>query len=276
MKKLIKIVVVLVLLLVIGGGLFLIFGLNAAVKAGVEKGGSHVLKTEVSLAQVKLSPWSGKGTLEGLLVKNPEGFSEGNAFELGKVHVDIKPSSVMSDKVVLREVIIDGPVITYDRELSKSNIGQLKKNIEELAGPKEEKPEEPEPEKEDKGEGKQVALEHFVLQNGEVRITSKLLKGEGVTLQLPKIELNDIGTGNKTASVAEVINKVYAAVAAAVVKAIEESDISIEGGVDALKEMAADAGDLDKILESMDGDDMKKTTDSVKEGLKGILGGAEE
>mgnify|MGYP006288808383 CR=1 FL=1 len=269
MKKFVKLIIVLVVLILIAGGIFFLFGLNAVVRTGVEQGGSHFLKTGVTLKEVNLSPFSGRGTLKGLQIKNPEGFTEGNAFTLDHVNVELEPGSLFSDKIVINELVIDGPVITYDRALTKSNIGQLKKNVEALAGAEEKAPPEEKPEKK---EGKQVALKHFVLENGKVRLTSNLVRGKAVTLSLPRIELNDIGTGDKKATAAEVVNQVYSAVLAAVVKAVNQSGAVLKAGGETLKNITEQAGNLDKVLESS-GETVKDATDSVTKGIKGLLGG---
>lgn len=269
MKKFIKLIIALVVLILIAGGIFFLFVLNAVVRTGVEQGGSHVLKTGVILKEVNLSPFSGRGTLKGLQIKNPEGFTAGNAFTLDNVNVELEPRSLFSDKIVINELVIDGPVITYDRALTKSNIGLIKKNVEALAGAEEKAPSEEKPKKK---EGKQVALKHFVLENGKVRLTSNLVQGKAVTLSLPRIELNDIGTGDKKATAAEVVNQVYGAVLAAVVKAVNQSGAVLKAGGETLKNITEQAGNLDKVFESS-GDTVKDATDSVTEGIKGLLGG---
>ncbi|MFO7821571.1 MAG: AsmA family protein [Lentisphaeria bacterium] len=272
MKKFLIILGVVVLLLVIAGGLVVMFGLNAAVKAGVEKGGSHVLKTEVTLDSVKLSPFSGKGTLGGLRIKNPEGFTAGDAFVLDKVHVSLKPSSLLSDKIVIKEVMVDGPVITYNQALTKSNIGQLKKNIDAFVGEDKKAEQKPEEKPVEKDEGKQITLEHFVLKNGKVSLTSNLVKGKSVTVALPRIELKNIGTDEKKASPAEVVKKVYTAILEAVVQAVNQSDAVLQAGGEALKQLSDQAGEIGGALEST-GDKAKDTADSVTEGIRGLLGG---
>ncbi len=131
------------LLLVLGlGGLILLIGvyigvayfLGSIVKTGVNSLGPRLTQTKVELASARLSPLTGSGTLSGLVVGNPRGWSDGNAFALGKVHVDVEPFSLFGDAIVVNEISIDEPVFNYETKIVSSNIKDLLKNIEAFTG----------------------------------------------------------------------------------------------------------------------------------------------
>jgi hypothetical protein len=52
---------------------------------------------------------SGRGALRGFRVTNPSGFSDDDAFKFDEVSVAIDISSINSDPIVNREVVIAGP-----------------------------------------------------------------------------------------------------------------------------------------------------------------------
>jgi uncharacterized protein YxeA len=81
-KTLISLVVVLIL--VVGAGFFYI---DSIVKSGIEVVGSEVLGTRVTVASVSISPLSGNGTIRGLTIGNPEGYTSENIMQLGEVSV---------------------------------------------------------------------------------------------------------------------------------------------------------------------------------------------
>lgn len=110
------------------------FFLGSIVKAGVNSLGPKLTQTKVELAGANIMPLSGKGTLSGLAVGNPKGWSEGNAFYLGKIQVDIAPLSLFSDHIVVNKITIDGPEFLYETKIVSSNIQDLLKNIEAFAG----------------------------------------------------------------------------------------------------------------------------------------------
>lgn len=108
--------------------------LGSIVKAGVNNFGPKLTQSKVELGSANLSPLTGSGTLSGLTVGNPVGWSDGNAFSLGRVHVDLEPFSIFGDHVVINEIVIDQPQFNYETKIVASNIKDLLKNIEEFAG----------------------------------------------------------------------------------------------------------------------------------------------
>ncbi len=130
-------------LLVLGlGGLIVLIAayigvayfLGSVVKTGVNNFGPRLTQTRVELSGAHLSPLTGSGTLSGLTVGNPKGWSEGNAFSLGRVHVDVEPLSLFGDHIVVNEIVIDEPLFNYETKIFSSNIKDLLKNIEAYTG----------------------------------------------------------------------------------------------------------------------------------------------
>ena len=130
-------------LYVIGGGLLVVllavylcltFFLGSIVRSGVNSFGPKLTQTKVELAEANISPLSGKGSLRGLSVDNPKGWSDGHAFSLGRVEVDMQPFSVFGDCIVINEITIDQPEFLYETKIVSSNIKDLLKNIEAFTG----------------------------------------------------------------------------------------------------------------------------------------------
>jgi len=162
----------------------LTFFLGSIVKAGVNSFGPKLTQTKVALAGANISPLTGSGTLSGLAVANPKGWSDANAFYLGKIHVDIEPFSVFGDHIVINEIIIDQPEFLYETKVIASNIKDLLKNIEEFTGQGGEEP------KTKSGQPIKFVVKKFRLTNG----TARLGLGAGaIPLPLPPISLDDIG-----------------------------------------------------------------------------------
>lgn len=129
------------LLLGLGGLIVLVaayigvaYFLGSIVKAGVNSFGPKLTQSKVVLQGAHISPLTGSGTLTGLAVGNPRGWSEGDAFTLGKVHVDVEPFSIFGDHIVVNEIAIDAPVFNYETKIVASNIKDLLKNIQQFAG----------------------------------------------------------------------------------------------------------------------------------------------
>lgn len=163
------------------------FFLGSVVKAGVNRLGPKITQTKVELANASISPVSGAGTLTGLFVGNPPGWSSDKAFYLGQIHVDLEPFSVLGDHVVINEIIIDQPEFVYETKVVASNIGDLLKNIEQSVGSSSKTPEDgAKTEKPMK-----LEVKKFTLRNGKVTLG---VGPAAVTLSMPPIELTDLGT----------------------------------------------------------------------------------
>lgn len=226
--------------------------LNRGVKAGVEKYGPEITKTSVRLDSANLSVFSGSGSLKGLYVGNPEGFSEENLFGLGQIDIDLQPRTVLSDRIIIDKIHIREPAIRYEQKMSGSNIQKLLRNIEEFTGPAEEPPEEPEA---GEGPGKQVVIRELIIEEGS--IYSSML-GTGATVNLPRIELNDIGEEGNRKTIGQVvqlvIDEILGKVGSALTnsgklledggkKLLEEGGGRVREGADKIKEEAGKAGD---------------------------------
>jgi hypothetical protein len=79
-------------------------------------------QTNVSLSEVDIELTSGKGALRGFSVTNPKGFSDDDAFKFDEVAVTLDISTVRSDPVVIKEIVIQGPSIVYQFGDNGSNL----------------------------------------------------------------------------------------------------------------------------------------------------------
>ena len=236
--------------LLIGGGLlivviaaavfFLFAGLGDLVKAVVEKSGSDVTKVSVTLDNAEVAPTDGRAALHGLTVGNPAGFETDSAFKMGSISVTIDTATVTQDPIVIKEVVVASPEVTYELGAEGSNLDAIQKNVESFGGSGGGKAE-------SGSEGPKVIIEHLYVRNGKVNVSATALGGQSMSADLPEIHLQDIGKEEGGASHAEVAEEVMAALTS-----------QIGGFVGGL--------DLGGILEGV--------TD-LPEGLKGLTGGVE-
>ena len=206
------VVVVAVLMLVLGN-------INPIVKKGVETAGPKILKAPVTLDKVDISVLSGSGKLSGLTIGNPTGFQTEYAFQLGKVEVELDTGSLTTDTIHVKKILIDSPSIIFEGAFDKNNLGQLQKNAKaSTASDKSGAP----AEKQQAAEGgdKKILIDHLTIQNGDASISMKLLTDQQQTVELPTIELKDIGK-DKATTLADAMEIVLAAINKAVVPAIQ-------------------------------------------------------
>ncbi len=215
-----------------------VFFASHVVRNTINTIGPVALGVPVSVDKVRAYPLRGKIHIQGLVIGNPEGFKTESLFRMGELHIDIAPRSMLTDTIIIREISVTAPEITYEMTLKGSNIGVLQK---QLGGDAEEepKPEEPEPAAEE-APGKKVIIERFVLSDGKVSLSLPGMMGTALPLPLPTIELKDIGKEKEGASVTEVISNVFGAIFKAVADVVTASGKLIGDGVSAIGGAAVD------------------------------------
>jgi hypothetical protein len=231
--KILMIIGGVILILLLGGYLYLARNLDGLVVKGVNTYGPQLTQSKVELASASLSPLSGSGTLTGLSVGNPAGWSEGRAFYLGKVQLGVEPKSVVADTVIINEIIIDQPEINYESRIVSSNIKDLLKNIEDFTG-KGEKTAAPD------GKPKKFIVKKFRFTNGKATVQAG---GQALVVPLPEISLDNLGVAENGLTASQLAAVVTRDVLAKVVTATAGAIGSGELSVDKLKEAAKGAGD---------------------------------
>jgi hypothetical protein len=242
MKKILFFGLGALLVLALAVYLTLQFFLGSIVKAGVNKFGPGITQTKVDLQGANLSPLSGAGSLTGLTVGNPAGWSTPNAFYLGKVHIDMEPFSVFRDHIVINEITIEQPEFTYETKIVSSNIGDLLKNIEQSTGAAKSGAQ---PTAKN-GQPIKFEVKKFVLRKGRVTLG---VGPTAVTMPMPPVELNDIGTREGGVPPAAIAAAVMRSVTTSVVAASTQTLLKTGGTSGAAAvEAAKQAGEAIKGL----------------------------
>jgi hypothetical protein len=248
MKKWILRIVYLAVALLIIALVVIFFNLNSIVKKGVETVGPKLTKVEVRLGAAKLSPLNGNGELSKLFVGNPEGYKTPAAIEVGNVKVAVKLRSVLSDTIVVDEVNVQAPVITFEGGLGGNNLSQILKNLE--GSPDDVKPT-PEGKPASEG-GKRFFVKDVVVNGGKINLSiTGLGGGKTLTVPLPPIHLTNIGSENNGVTAAQLCKEILKPIIAS----------AMNSGLEAIK-----SGNLDEL-----GKGATEKAGKAVEGLKGLF-----
>ena len=128
--------------------------------------------------------------LENLHIGNPEGYKTDGLFDLAKVDVKIKLSSLFSQAIEIEHVWIDGVEVTYEKGLTSSNLADLLARFD--SGDESEKPAEDSPKKE-KSSSKPVIIRDLNIEGTRLHPTITLAQGIAPSIPLPPIHLTNIG-----------------------------------------------------------------------------------
>jgi hypothetical protein len=223
------------------------FSLNSIVKKGVETVGPKLTKVEVRLGNAKLSPLSGKGRLSDLFVGNPEGYQTPSAIKLGDIALAVEPGSLLSDTLVVDEINIQAPEITFEGTLSGNNLSKILQNLEAAAGgespDKAAKPDSTKP-------GKKFFVKDFVLKGGKITAAvSTPLGSKSGTLALPEVHLQNIGSRENGVTAAELAKQMMKAIEKVATEAVATGIADIGKGLEGLGK--GSTGQVDKATQTL-------------------------
>ncbi len=224
MKKFVIFLVV-VVGIAAAGFFWLSANLDGIVIGVVERAGTDATKTKVSLDAVDLNLAAGEASMRGLQIGNPSGFESENAISLGVISIKVDTSTLNKDVIVIEEVLIDQPIVAYERKDNDSNLDALKRNLgggeasgaSDYTGPK-------------------FIINSLKFRDGHVSVSG--VREEIVELDLPEIALRNIGSAEGGATPKEIGVQVTQALTSAAVDAVAKEGLNklVGDNVDKVKD----------------------------------------
>ena len=253
---------IILLLILLGVGYYY---LGTLVKEAINRYVPEITGTTTVVEHVDLSLLKGHVEIKGLKIGNPKGYSTNNIFELGQIEVVFQPKSVLTDKIIVNSVLIDGTKVSAELKNLYSldnNVSALQKNIENYLGTTDKKdaPKKTEPTSEQpkKSAGKKVIIQDLKINNTEVALG---FSGHTMTIPLPNIHQTGIGEDKKEKSVGEIIADILDLISVESVKAIAT------GAKDLAKQGLKDA----KELITTGSDNVKENAKKALKDIKGLF-----
>ncbi len=245
------------LLTVIGLAVFVAY-LDSIVKAGIEAAGPKITGTTVTVESVQLSLLTGEGRVKGLVIGNPKGYQTPSAFKLGDAHVKVNLRSALTDKLIIEEIVVDAPDVTYEAAVAGSNIAKIQEHVAAFGKTLSGRGPSAQPARDVGAHQKKVQINHFIVRNGRVNASAT---GRSVTVPLQEIHLKDLGKDSQGTSVQMVFAQVIAEINKSVLQAIAGSGKFLEKGAEAVGEAAKGLGS-----------EAEKSGSKAVEGVKGLFG----
>ena len=190
-----------VTLAAVGGLWWLYASRDALVKRAIEGLGPQLTGVTVTVKRVRLEPVDGTGSINGLEVGNPPGYRSARALVLGEMRLAIDYSTLTSDVIRVKEISLEGPVITYEAGARGDNLTAIQRHIEaeiaKLAGPG----------GTDQASGRKFIVDHIYVRDASIRY------GDTLSLSMPNVHLRDVGKKSNGASAGEVVRAVWGSIA---------------------------------------------------------------
>lgn len=263
MKRLLKILAVLALLLVVAGVVAFAM-LDSLAASAIRKGGTYALGVETTVDGVDLQLGSEVSAgLEGLAVKNPEGFDAEHFLELGSGSLRFPAKGLLSDLVTVPELALTGIHVDLQRKDGKTNYGVLLDNLSKLGGGESQPP----PEEEPPGGGKRFRIDRIVLRDIQADVDLLPLGGAAgeatkVSVAIPEIEIEQVGSDMSTAQIFSLV-----------IRTLLTAVVQNAGGLipaDMLQELGNRLGELGKVPYQITGDVTKLGEQAIQSGIQEV------
>jgi uncharacterized protein involved in outer membrane biogenesis len=238
MKKALYAFAILVVLGVVG--VWLAFNyVDVLVKWTLEHYGPDVTGVAVHVGEVKISPRDGRGSLRGLEIGNPPGFTSARAARFGEIRVALDPTTLTSEVIHIQELVVDGPDITYERGGKGTNLDAIQQRIDAYA-----KRSAAESQGGQGGHGpvkkRRFLIDRLVIRGGRATLTNAGLRGQGIGFDVPEVVLTDVGRRQGGVTASEAAAQVASALQQRIAqKMLTNLDLirkgGVEGAIDALK-----------------------------------------
>lgn len=211
--------------LVLAALYYLSSNLDPLVKKAIETYGSSITGTRVEVDSVSISPRSGEGTIRGLRVANPAGFSDGPAFEMEQFTVAIELASISGEPIIIKQVLVTGPVVYLEANAEgKTNMDVIGKQAKSSSRDKQAGP--TSGTATESGPAKRLRIDEFSFQQGKVIADLTAVGAERYQAELPALQLTRLG-GASGATPAEIGQEVTTALTHSV------SKVTTQQGADA-------------------------------------------
>lgn len=187
--KLAVVLVVLIVGVVVAGFLYV----DSLARGAIELAGTKALGVKTTVDGVSIGVLSGEAGLKGLDVANPPDYQSEHFLHMGSGDVAVTTRSLLEDVVRVPKIELANIDLSFEEKLGgKSNVDTILENLKKFAG--------------DSGggtaksdSGKKFVIDELTITN--IKVTARAhgvpLADKGIVIEVPKVQLKDIGSGGK-------------------------------------------------------------------------------
>jgi len=226
----------LVMVLATAGGAWWVYqSKDALIADAIRSYGPQITGVPVKLGGVKLEPTEGTFVISQLELGNPKGFKTPHALVVQQLQIKLDVSSLTKDVIHIQQVTIAQPQVAYEHASGGSNLDVIQRNVEAYVAAHSSGGQGAE-----SGPGNvqtKVIIDQFSMLGAKADVSAEVLQGQGVTVSLPDVQINDIGKKSGGVSPAVATSQVVAGVRQSVMHAV--TPLHLDGVVDSLKKGAS-------------------------------------
>ena len=237
-RKTFRRILITVIILLIAVVLTVQYGLGTIVRKAAKTAGPAVMGTEINISKAYVRPFFGIVDLGSMVVGPPKGF-KANVFEMENFRIIVDTQSVFSDTLIIKEIAIINPLVSYEFSGLQNNISTILERFETT-----EKEAAKDKDKTEKKAGRKVVIESLIFSGAKIRMATTLTGGKGVIIPMPDIVLNDIGKKSGGTTALDAFGQVLKSISYGILNVIKNAPFAIGGlAVDGAKAVGGVAMD---------------------------------
>ncbi|TNF70217.1 MAG: hypothetical protein EP298_00350 [Gammaproteobacteria bacterium] len=199
----------------------------------IEKYGSQVTGTQITVSGVDISAFRGEASINSLKVGNPKGFTYPDILTLDNISIVVDTSTIKSDTVVIKSLIIDAPHLYYEQnDDNQSNLSVLQSNIENnTASTEDDQSDQNESQtnqtdsQTDEASKKKVVIKNLIINDIAVNAKIPALANKELTFSIDEIQMTDVGQSGTGETTGQIIQQVLKVIATKAVSAFAQAEL---------------------------------------------------
>ncbi|HET8760070.1 MAG TPA: hypothetical protein VFN94_03330 [Nitrospiria bacterium] len=236
------------LALIMAGGLWWLYhSLGPLVATTIRTFGPEITGVAVRIDDVTIEPFKGTAALHGLVVGNPKEFKADHALSLGEFSMTLKLRSLLGNVIVIKQIVIAKPEVTYEIGADGSNLAAIQRNVDRYVGSSGavDRPAKEPTARSDNG-GKKLVIQDLVIKDATAHVSAAFLQGKTLSVPLPDLHLENIGQESNGATAGEAVKQVFGAITKSVTVAV--AALNLSGATESLQKGAGSVGGFIKGL----------------------------
>ncbi|MEX1035146.1 MAG: hypothetical protein WDZ54_04275 [Sneathiella sp.] len=197
--------------------------IGSVITSTIEKYGSAMTQTAVTLTEADFSPTTGEATLVNLKVESPVPFVSQPSLLAPRIDIQIDPHSIGKETVIIKRLKIEAPEITYEITKSSDNLRTIRERIEDAVAAEKSGPFPPDR----KGPVKRFIINDLYIINGVVIVQAENLTGNRETALLEDLHLENLGQEENGLEPAALIERIYTSILQATTLAALSTDLNL-------------------------------------------------
>ena len=145
--------------------------------------GSEMTQAKVTVGQVSIDMINGKCVIKNFILANPKGFKADYAIKVKEFNLEIAPSTLTEQVILIKRIQIVAPDIIYERSDKNTNFDMIQGNIAAYLGPT----------KAQSPDDKKVIVNQLSIKDGKIQALAAFMNGQPVVFDLPDLYMKNLG-----------------------------------------------------------------------------------